>query len=412
MASKSRQSDPPPIQTATVQTPGWRWSVVEKWRALLAQENQVPWDALDGFDGATLLKGNALRRVWRVRSGDQVMVAKEFLAVRGWGQLKSLLLGPGGRGEFRSALYGLQHGLETVRPIAFGRPTAGAKATSILLTEEIPDTQSLSDYWLGSANTSREGALARDNRTTVRLATFLEKLHRARFIPTDLHPQNILVTRDEGFVVVDLHKCRCGTPPNQVLRILNLADLNQWFGRHARRTMRLRFLLAYLTCAFEQPSPRLVRKYVSEISEVTGWKTEALEKKRDKRIFGDNQYFGVLSLPDDWSAHVFLQAKRPLAGSLCSVLRFDKSDWAAALECLPAKEISENPEELQVGAQVLPVRIERSADNSKTLRNRWLEAHRKINRHQRAVLPLALLQRRRQRSPRETILITERSEQS
>ena len=71
MTSESRQPDPPPIQTATVQTPGWCWSVVEKWRALLEHENQVPWDALDDFAGATLLKGNDLRRVWRVRSGDQ-----------------------------------------------------------------------------------------------------------------------------------------------------------------------------------------------------------------------------------------------------------------------------------------------------------------------------------------------------
>lgn len=412
MASKSRQSDPPAVQTATVQTPGWRWSVVEKWRAPLEQAGEVPWDALDGFDGATLLKGNDLRRVWRVRYGDQVIVAKEFLAARGWPAFKSLLLGPAGRGEFRSALYGLQHGLETVRPIAFGRPIAGAKATSILLTEEIPDAQPLSDYWLGSANTPREDVLARDNQTIVRLATFLEKLHRAKFVPTDLHPQNILVTQDEGFVVVDLHKCRCGAPPNQVLRILNLADLNQWFERHATRTMRLRFLLAYLTCAFEQPSQRLIRKYVSEVSEVTGWKREDLEKKRDQRIFGDNSYFGVLSLGDDWSAHVFLQAKRPLDGSPCSNLRFDKSDWAAALNRLSTTGDSENREELRVGSETLPVRIERSADNSKTLRNHWLEAHRKINRHQPAVLPMALLQRRRRRSTTETILITERCEQS
>ncbi len=412
MARKSRQPGPPAVKTATVQTSGWRWAVVEKWRGLLEQPGEVPWDALDGFAGATLLKGNELRRVWRVRSGDQVIVAKEYLAAGGWRGFKSLLLGPAGRGEFRSALYGLQHGLETVRPIAFGRPTAGAGATSILLTEEIPDAQPLSDYWLASAGTSRAGTLAKDNQTIVRLATFLEKLHRARFIPMDLHPQNILVTREGGFVVVDLHKSRRGTPPTQVLRILNLADLNQWFGRHAGRTMRLRFLLAYLTCAVEQPSPRLVRKYVSEITEVTGWKREALEKKRDKRIFGDNQYFGALRLPNDWSAHVFLQAKRPLAGSPCSGLRFDTSDRATAWECLATEADSGNPEELQVGSQVLAVRIERSADNSDVLRDRWLDAHRKINRHQPTVLPLALLQRPRPRNPSETILITERSEQS
>ncbi len=229
-------------------------------------------------------------------------------------------------------------------------------------------------------------------------------------MPADLHPENILVDRDDRCVLVDLHKARFGIPVTEVLRILNLADLNQWFRRHAGRTARLRFLLAYLTYVMEQPSPRVVRKYVRETEEVTGWKAEKLEKKRDRRIFGDNHYFGVLALPGNWRAHVYLQAKHPLRGSRCAHLQFGKSDWAKALEPLLSAKRDSDPTELRLGAHIVPIRVERTGGQANSLGARCQEGHKQINPHQAAPLPLALLKHSAGHREIEVVLITERSD--
>ncbi len=411
---KANEPQPSPTQTVALHAWGWQWAVVPRWRALFGHDEQIPWETLGRYDRAEPIKANDLRSVWRVRVGEQTVMAKVYQPPRWWARFKAMLLGPAGRREFRAALYGRQHNLSVVRPIAYGRHSARAAGRFVLLTEVISNAQTLSAYWLGRSDSSGRGTLAIDNAIVSRVAALLERLHRGKFVPMDLHPDNILVTEEEDVVLVDLHKARFGVTATEILRILNLADLNQWFGHHATRTTRLRFLLAYLTYAVEKPSPRLIRKYLTEIDEVTGWKAEKLEKKRDKRIFGDNRYFGVLSLPDDWTAHVYLQAKRPVSGSSCSQLQFAKSDWADTLTQMLAAGLSSagsNPAEMQIGPHEVPIRIERAADLSDVLRGRWQREHKKINRHQAVPLPLVLLQHRPGGRKRDTILITERSDE-
>ncbi len=389
---------------------GWRWACTPIWRALISEIGNVPWNSLTQHAGAEQLKDNELRSVWRVPIGEQIVVAKVFRPSGGWARLKASLFGPPGKREFEAALFGLAHKLNVVRPIAYGSRAAEKTGFRVLLTEEIPDAPPLSSHWLDKADSSGRRTPAIDNAIVTRAAAFLESLHRAGFVPTDLHPENILVERDGRIVLVDLHKSRFGVPATEALRILNLADLNQWFRRHAGRTARLRFLLAYLTYAMEQPSPRVVRKYVRETEEVTGWKAEKLEKKRDRRIFGDNRYFGVLTLPHDWRAHVYLQAKHPLRGSHCSLLQFDKSDWVKALEPLLAAEGDSDPTELRLGPHIVPVQVERTGRQTHGLDARWQEGHMQINRHHAVPLPLALLKHSAGLREIEAVLITERSD--
>lgn len=388
----------------------WRWACVPKWQALISETAGIRWDSLTRHAGAELLKDNELRSVWRVSIGEQTVVAKVFRPPEGWAWLKAKLFGPPGKREFEAAQFGQAHELSVVRPVAYGRRADKKTGCRVLLTEQIPDAQSLSAYWLDKADSSGRRTLAIDNAIVTRAAAFLESLHRAGFVPADLHPENILVDRDDRYLLVDLHKARFDVPVTQVLRILNLADLNQWFRRHADRTARLRFLLAYLTYTMEQPSPRVIRKYVRETEEVTGWKSEKLEKKRDRRIFGDNRYFGVLTLPGNWRAHVYLQAKRPLRGSRCSRLQFGKSDWVQALEPLLSAEEGSDPTELRLGPHVVPVRVERTGEQTNGLWARWQEGHMQINRHRTVPLPLALMQHSVGHREIEAVLITERSD--
>ncbi len=406
--TRKQRSAPQPV--VTVKAGGWHWACTPKWEALISETAGIRWDSLTRHDGAELLKDNELRSVWRVPIGEQTVVAKVFRPTGGWAGLKATLFGPPGKREFEAAQFGLANELSVVRPVAYGSRANKKTGCRVLLTEDIPDAQSLSAYWLDQADSAGGRTPAIDNAIVIRAAAFLESLHRARFVPADLHPENILVARDDRCVLVDLHKARFGIPVTEVLRILNLADLNQWFRRHAGRTARLRFLLAYLTYMMEQPSPRVVRKYARETEEVTDWKAEKLEKKRDRRIFGDNRYFGVLTLPRDWRAHVYLQAKHPLRGSRCSRLQFGKSDWAKALEPLLAAEEGADPTELQLGPQVVPIRVERTAGQTDGLCARWQEGHMQINRHRTVPLPLALMQHSVGHREIEAVLITERSD--
>ena len=393
-----------------VDSGGWRWTCTPKWEALISETAKIPWESLAQHAGAELLKDNELRSVWRVPLGAQAVVAKVFRPPGGWARLKARLFGPQGKREFEAAQFGEAQELSVVRPVAYGSRAGDKTGCRVLLTEDIPEARSLSAYWLEQADSSGGRTPAIENAIVIRAAAFLESLHRAGFVPADLHPENILVDRDDRCVLVDLHKARFGIPVTEVLRILNLADLNQWFRRHAGRTARLRFLLAYLTYTMEQPSRRVVRKYARETEEVTGWKSEKLEKKRDRRIFGDNRYFGVLALPHNWRAHVYLQAKRPLRGSRCSKLQFGKSDWATALEPLLAAEKGSDPTELRLGPHIVPIRVERAAGRTSGLWARWQEGHMQLNRHRTVPLPLALLKHSAGHREIEVVLITERSD--
>ena len=401
-STRKRKSAAHPV--VTVDAGSWRWACAPKWQALISETAEIPWESLPRHAGAELLKENELRSVWRVPIGEQVVVAKVFRRFGGWARLKARLFGPPGKREFEAAQFGQAHQLSVVRPVAYGGRAGDNTGVRVLLMEEIPDAQSLSAYWLAQADSSGRRTPAIDNAIVTRAAAFLESLHRAGFVPADLHPENILVDRGDRLVLVDLHKARFGVQVTEVLRILNLADLNQWFRRHAGRTARLRFLLAYLTYVMEQPSPRVVRKYARETEEVTGWKAEKLEKKRDRRIFGDNRYFGVLELPDNWQAHVFLRSKHPLRGSRCAQLQFAKSDWVKALE--PLRSAEADPAELRIGPHVVPIRVERTDG----LGARWQEGHRQINRHRSVPLPLALLKHSSGHREIEVVLITERSD--
>lgn len=397
-------------QTVARRAWGWDWRIVPTWTTLFDRSDPVPFAALDDWPGAQQLKDNDLRSVWRLPLADRTIIAKVYEPPGGWNRVKQILLGPPARREFLAGLYGLKYNLRTVRPIAYGKmQSGGALAPHVLLTEEVPSARTLSQFWLERVSQPGLRCGELKNEIIIRLARFLHQLHAGRFVPADLHPNNILVDSGDDFLLVDLHTAAFHIRPSQMLRISNLADLNQWFQRHAHRSDRLRFLLAYLIFAFEKPSPRLVRHYAGEVTQVTGWKAEALEKKRDKRLFGDNKYFGVLALPNRWTAHVYLQAGRPVPGSPCSRLRFEKSGWVDALQPLLQTEASVMPDKLRLGSTEVSVAVMQARGKSNDLRIRWRQQHRRINRHQVVPLPLALLERRTARTE-EAILVTERPE--
>lgn len=411
MQEKDRQ-EWRPSSADVVHAWSWNWITVPEWRRLFDVEQEIDWANLAESSFAELIKANDLRSVWRVRIGERFVVAKIYDPSRGWARfiarVKALLWGPPARREFRAALFGRSAGLSMIRPIAYGKPEASSeKGSYILLSEEITPATALSTYWSGSDNRKAKDVLI------ARLARFLEDLHSGLFFPTDLHPENILIRTDSEApepVLVDLHKSRFPIRVSKYARVSNLSDLNQWFQRNASRSDRLRFLLAYLAYAFDQPSRKVLRGYVEEIIEVSSWKTESLEKKRDKRIWGDNKYFGRLEVADGWRAHVFLQAKRPIVGSRCSTRRFSKSDWIDALEPLLNADGDADCDRIRIGSWDVPIDVSKCEDSPANLRDRWVEQQRGFNRHRAATLPLAFLERTAPGGSTAGMLIMERND--
>ncbi len=391
----------------------WGWVARPEWVPTLREATAIPWLNLRECSVAQLLKENDLRSVWRVTMGERAVIAKVYRRPQGWGKFKLSVTGPGCRREFMAAAWCRDRQLPVVRPIAYGRAARGSLfGPYVYLTEEIAPARSLSSYWLAQCDELGRRSREQDNAIVVAVARMLAELHEAGFCPTDLHAENILMVEGEPLrpILVDLHKARWNIRVHPVFRVSNLADLNQWFQHHAGRTDRLRFLLAYLNITTETLTRKTVRNYVKDVAEVTGWKFETLERKRDKRVWGDNRYFARIVLPNGWTGHVFLQARHPIRGSRCSNLKLTPLDWAAALE--PLYQSGSLPNELTFGSQRIQIRIERTDDGSETLRDRWQEGHRQVHRGQIGPVPLALLEREQPGKPTERLLILGQEEQA
>ncbi|MCG3138441.1 MAG: hypothetical protein HJJLKODD_02306 [Phycisphaerae bacterium] len=395
-------------------------------------EQPIPWLALHEYEQAELLKINPLRSVWRVAVGERQVVAKIFNAPRGWGLVKALLLGPAGRSEFLAGWYAQRKGLPAARPIAFGRLQRGGRiGPTVLLSEYIPDSCSLAEYWWkhspraagfsprGSAST---GGREKLDYIIVTVARWLAQLHDGSLVPMDLHAENVLIRDGADEIkplLIDLHKARYGGKSMAMGRIRNLAQLNQWFQHHASRPDRLRFLYAYMSSSYTNLTEDLLRQYVRDTVEATGWERERLEKKRDRRIWEQNDYFGILDLPDGWRAHVVLRSRRLLPGFIGLQMELPLEQWNHALSEFVAQRGAADfsPREAiltEIRFTDRPVAVDIWAETppQQQLRQRWTQGHQRIHRYLPGPLPLALLERKQNGKTVQRLLLMQRAVES
>jgi hypothetical protein len=350
-----------------------RWTVLEHWRAALQNAHAVPWLDPSDLAGALCLKQNPLRTVWRVPLAEGTVVAKVFHAPHSWNRLKQAVIGPPARMEFEAARYGARHDLPVLRPIAWGLSLDGQ---SVLLTEEVPDSNTLDQAWLRSPSIELIEAIS----------GLLAKLHLGRFTPADLHPENVLINRDLVATLIDLHGSRYGQHTSTALAQGNFVDLHQWFRRHASRTACYRCLDRYLTIRHPKSGAWLRRAWTASIAHHSGVRAEALARKRDRAIFGDGPRIGRVQV-DGWSGWAFLSARRPWRESVASHHVFDQQEWQATLVALITSGSS--PRSITVGEHTVDVRIERGSPAP--LRQSWESAYRRLHRHDTVGLPLALM---------------------
>lgn len=287
------------------------WTVVPAWQKRLQPAQPIDWFALEADPRATPVKANPNRQVWRVRCGDALLYTKVFAAA-GWAdRLSSLLRGPAAVREWRVGRYAEGAKLPCVRFVACGVRRSGWMATdSVLITEAADGTVSLPDAWAEAVRMDAQASGARVSRALAdAVARLLADAHTARFLHRDGHPRNILVRglgqSSPEVLYVDLYGAAVGAPLSDERAAEGLAQLDQWFCRHAWRSARLRFLRRYLARRFgdETVSPDVVRRWAAAVERARCRQATRLHVQRDRRIRRQGRYFATFRL-GGWRATV------------------------------------------------------------------------------------------------------------
>jgi tRNA A-37 threonylcarbamoyl transferase component Bud32 len=176
-----------------------------------------------GDVSASLVKSNGAREVWRVAVGSPALYVKRFPAelLRDRAKIEAELLGALEKSH-----------IPCPRLVAVARDQKG----SYILTEEIPDSQPLSDLLRNRDLDAR--SLMED------LGKLARSLHDAGFDHQDFHAGNVLV-RDGALYVIDVHRARRGRALSADRRLDSVAFTAMSFVETRPLSDVLRFFRAY-----------------------------------------------------------------------------------------------------------------------------------------------------------------------
>lgn len=310
-----------------------QWRIVPSCAAIL-ESSHIDWFYLENEPGATQVKRNSHRDVWRVMCGGRAFFAKLYhprgLAARA----KLLLRGPTAFREWGVSVYAAEHSIATAVPVATAWCNSRRKLSpSLLITEAIADVEPLNDCWLRI----RDDRVLADSLLE-ELARLIARAHQCGFQHGDMHPGNILARRVGGrseVFFVDLHNVRIGRPVSPHEAIANLAQLNQWFRRHATRMQRRRFLAHYMAYRdrFAQASP-LARNWrpdparlIADLARQAERHANKLWAKRDRRAQRTGRYFARITPARGWRGHVLLRSKHPSPSACAACCSYTKEQW-------------------------------------------------------------------------------------
>jgi len=395
-------------------------------QAAQVQDGGIDWLDLRAAPGIERVKKNDQRTVWRIQRGGADWFVKVYRP-RGFGaRLKLLLRGPVAAQELAVGRYAAEHQLPAVKPIASGWLSAQPRTgPSWLITETVPDAVPLSEHWL---------AVRDQPRTAWRLidvvARLVARAHQIGFHHRDMHSGNILVRARPGEApeafFVDLHNVEIGRRVPTPTIVANLAQLNQWFRRHATRTHRLRFLEAYLRYRDQfATASRHARNWqadrrqlLADLDRRAQFHAEQLWSKRDRRTRRDGRYFCRLSPQLGWFALALGTCKHPRPGSRLAGLIFDRMFWQEVLAdpahwyCDPALKVVKDSHTatvwrgtLRIANEKMDVMIKRPRPRTwwkkvaqwfgpSRSRHTWDTANRLMHRDLFTAQPLAVLERR------------------
>jgi tRNA A-37 threonylcarbamoyl transferase component Bud32 len=324
---------------------GRRWTFRAGFDEVLRRVPAAVW--LDpAAQGWECVKRNSGRSVWRAAIAGRTYFLKYYHDApwRTW--LKGLFREPACAAEWRGGLFALDNGIATVPPAGFTTDLrAGGRSGALLVTEAVEPVWPLNAFWeLLQTDDDAARRRADADQLAERLAELIARAHQAGFQHTDMHAENILVQRvgprRYRAVFVDLHSARLGVPISDRAVISNLAQLNQWFRRHAPIGDRLRFLRAYLRWRDEYehafPYGRTLglsfRELVAALADAAGRHARRLWLQRDRRLSKQGRYFGRVRLGGGWRAQVFRACKHPAELSHASQGEFTLDGWRRQLQ--------------------------------------------------------------------------------
>lgn len=327
------------------------WHVRADAEATVLGPGAPDWFALDAAPRAECIKANRHRKVWRLWHDGQLLYVKYYHNSSTAERIKNLWRGSSAMVEWRAGLYAAELELPSVVPLAIAQPTRVASGTPcVLITRGVQRVVPLDEDW---------NAIRHDRRAvrelTDRLAATIARAHQGGFEHFDLHVGNLLVQREPGarprVLIVDLHSLRTGQPVDDRAVVRNIAQLNQWFRRHASRTERVRFLSRYLhwrnELAAEMPHARPLgfelRSLAVALNEAAEKHARSLWAKRDRRTHRNGKYFTTVRLPGGWRGHAFLEAKHAVEGAPSTMCRFAAADWRRWLAALVSDESLRRP---------------------------------------------------------------------
>lgn len=421
------------------------WTYRAPFDRLLSACSSEFWTRPDQQRGWRLVKQNSAREVWRAEIGGTVYYIKYFTRRPWLDYVKAFFRTPTCRAEWESGIFALSSGIAAVRPVAYTERVArGRRSYALLITEGVEPSQPLNEFWLGLQNDDDARRRRADQHQIIdRLAELIARAHQAGFEHLDMHAANLLVQpvapRKYRVMLVDLHSARLDVPIFDAAVVRNLAQLNQWFRRHASVADRLRFLRAYLrwrnefepVCKHGREIRRDFRSLVRDLAVAADKQAGEIWSQRDRRVERSGRYFTRLRLPDGWRGHAFLCCKHSAADSPSSHRSLESSWWAAQLSD-PLRVFSDpaNLKKDSHSAQVAQVELPHPQGNvalivkrplardwrrrvrmwlppSRSLRG-WRMGHAMLHRDLRVARPLAVLEKRVGPFVMDSLLVTER----
>ena len=274
------------------------------WEQRLRACDPIDWFDLAGDARAVAVKANPNRQVWRVQFADNLLYAKVFLQGNWFDRLRRLFRKPGALAEWRAGQFAESAEVPGVRFVACGFRARGLAGTeSVPISDGAQGAKALPEAWARAQQaddpTEQRQAVS---ALALAIARLLARAHRVGFLHRDGHPGNILIrgadAQSLSALYVDLYGATLGAATTDRKAAANVAQLDQWFQRHASRTTRLRFLKDYLTERFGEGgalTPAL-RRWAAMIEQAGRRNAAVLYAQRDRRIRGRGSYFTTMSL--------------------------------------------------------------------------------------------------------------------
>ncbi|MHC4089315.1 MAG: lipopolysaccharide kinase InaA family protein, partial [Planctomycetota bacterium] len=398
---------------------GETWWVATRWRGRFGQDDGIDWFSLADDPNAVAVKSNPVRQVWRVRFGEACLYAK-VIRVAGWAdRLRCLFRGPQALGEWRCGVYAESAGIPCVGLVACGerRGMLGVKS-SVLITEALDGAVPLPEAWRDTLNMGDPALGNRIRRALVdAVADLLARAHAAHFLHRDGHPGNILVwgvdRASPRVSYVDLYGARIGRAIPDELAAGGLAQLDQWFARHASRSLRLRFLRQYLAgrCSEAAATGATIRHWTKLTERARRRHARRLHAHRDRRLQRSGKYFSRFKLTNGWDATVTLRFRN--RDEFPAPMHRDRTEdaWRVSLE----RFVQDGPALADPPAQMRPARwcasgyaqsLAWTVSGSPAWRA-FQTGHAMRHRDIACVWPLAALNRRRRGLVTDCVLLVE-----